>query len=264
MTILARILLGVSALVAFGIASMELSTTIRFSDLSYLSSEATVRSSMLSAILSTYARYSEQIYEQKLCRSDIVNAGLGVTLADLDHQSPDRNFDAWLTSVQRAEKLAMHALQCGPNVSDYWTRLAMIKLAGGENSTELAYLLDKAVTLDPTNIAALRARFSLWGKLSGESLVAAKPSLESDLNVLLTYAGPKELRDIFPTTSVNMQPYVIAAFNRLSEDRKAQLTRWHALPIDKWNAEGDARDSKPDHLPSAVPFATDKRMSRRI
>jgi hypothetical protein len=256
--ILARILLGVSALIAFSIASMELGATIKFTDLFYLSSEATVGNAALPAILSNYARYSEQIYDGKLCRSDIVEAGLEVALADLDHQNADRNFEAWLTSVQRAEKLVLHALKCGPNVSDYWTRLAMIKLAGGENSAELAYVLGHAVALDPTNIAALRARFSVWRKLSGESLIAAKPSLESDLKVLLTYAGPRELRDIFPMTSANMQPYVIDVFNRLPEERKAQLTRWRALPVDKWNSENAVKGGKSDRNPFDARFMAER------
>ena len=225
-------------MLTLGIGVVELGHTIRFADLFYLQSDAVVPQGMAAPILSEYARVSEQVYAEGFCRSDIVDAGLDIVLADLDVQNADRDFDAWLTSIKRAQKYLRHALECAPSVSNYWTRLAMVQLAGGENPQELAFILSKAVALDPANIGALRSRFVVWRSLSKDGLLAAKPSFERDLLVLLTHGGPNQVRSILSESSKEMDDYIADAVNHLPDDRRSRLQRWRVLPNLKADAVG--------------------------
>jgi hypothetical protein len=159
-----------TALMVLAISLMQFASTVRFIDFFYLIDKFNATDARLPQVLDAYARASEAIYMQDYCRSDILNAGLDVVLADLDHKNPDIEFDSWLDAIKRAETLTRHALDCAPTVSDYWIRYAMIRRAAGEQPEELAKLLAKAVALDPASISALRARFALWKKVSQETL----------------------------------------------------------------------------------------------
>lgn len=230
MPLLAKGLLFVSALASIYLSCLELTTTVKFADILYISSEATAHIKSLPEILREYSPAVDQIRDGNVCRSDIIRAGLDISLAELDSESADRDFEAWLLSIQRAQRMVQHAIQCGPTTSEYWTRYAMISFAGGENSMGLASLLNRAVMLDPTNTGALRARFSIWRKLSSDSLSIAGGALNSDLQTLLTYGGKAEMRDILSPISTSMRPYVIMRFCKLDLDRRARLLRWGFEP----------------------------------
>lgn len=219
-----------AALMVLAISLMQFASTVRFIDFFYLIDKFNATDTRLPQVLDTYARASEAIYMQSYCRSDILNAGLGIVLADLDHKNPDIDFDSWLGAIKRAETLTQHALDCAPTVSEYWTRYAMIRQAAGEQPAELAKLLAHAVVLDPASISALRARFALWRKVSQETLEEARPTLMADLKTLLAYAGPPAVREVLKGSGDTLHPFIEEAFSVLPADRQARLARWKATP----------------------------------
>lgn len=212
------------------LSSKELARTVRYVDLTYVSENFGSNSSRISRILHDYGVKAETIVSDDECRSDILRAGTGIVLADLDRINPDIDYPQWEEAAKRAERLLAHALNCAPMVSDYWLRYAMVRRAAGEVPSEQATFMKRAVDLDPASAAGLRARFALWTKLSDQSLAAAAPSLKEDLYTLLRYSSPQFVREVLKGARKPLVVYITSTYATLPQDRLDRLNRWRVLP----------------------------------
>lgn len=211
------------------ISSVELSKTVRFADILYISEGFNSDDSRLGTILDSYAVNSEEVYRVGECRSDIVRAAIDIMLADLDRLNPDNQYDRWVQAAQRSESLLEHATLCSPHNSDYLLRLAMIKRASGETPQELSALVARAVALDPTSIGGLRSRFSLWRRMSAASLSLAQTALDRDLLTLLQFGSPADIRSILKGVSPALREPTSRAFSSLDLQRQDRLNRERVL-----------------------------------
>ncbi len=227
---LARSLALVCAVFIFGIAANELSKTLRFIDLVYVNERFEGGGARLSNVVSEYAEFATQVAAKSECRSDILDAAVGVALADLDRINPDTDYDRWDVAARRAYRLVEHATWCAPTVSDYWLRLAMLKSSAGEQVHEQAALMTRAAELDPASMKGLRGRFAQWRKLDAAVLKAAEPAIQKDLTTLLVYAPPQTVRDLLRKPSHGLLRYISNVAINLPQDRLLRLERQRAIP----------------------------------
>ena len=206
----ATILFAGVTLVCAGFAVQQLQASARFADLLHLSEVIKPTDRNAAVLVSDYAGKAEEIVERRSCRSDIVNAGLGFVLADLDLQNSVTDFDAWTSSLERADRYIQHALSCSPGDGNLWVRLALVRRAGGENPQELAALLAQSALLFPAEIDALSARFVLWRSVSQETLDLAATTADTDLRTVLLYLRPTTVRSMLENSSPQLKARVSA------------------------------------------------------
>lgn len=227
---LLRIILIGCTCVVLTVSATELLRTIRYIDITYVNENFSSSDNRMGSLLSDYAAASGAIVQVGECRSDILQAGVGVVLANLDRIDPDLDFQKWVDAAKHAEQLLQHASTCAPFVSEYWLRYAMVKRAAGEVPNEQALLLSRAVDLDPASAAGLRGRFALWRKYDALTLAAAEPALRRDLTTLLRFASPSFVRDVLKDVAPPLRSYVSSVVSDLTEERRQRLVRWSALP----------------------------------
>ncbi|QPB22372.1 hypothetical protein [Rhizobium sp. 007] len=209
---------GVSLLMA-GIAATELSSTAKFSDLTYLSSTLSAGDAHNKEMLRRMIPLAKQIVDDKICRSDLVEAGLYFILLNLDIQNSFTDFDGWAAAMGGAETYIRHGLTCNPTNGYLWGRLAMVRQASGENSEELSQLLTQSALFNPTEINALRVRFFVWRRANARTLALASDAVSRDVRVVLSYADIPVVKEVFAGGSADLKPYVSSAMTLVSRDR---------------------------------------------
>lgn len=228
--LLSGALVLIAATLVFAVAANELARTLRYVDLVYVNEKFEGRGKRANSIIHEYASVADKASVRGECRSDILDAAVGVVLADLDRLNPDTDYERWVESAARAQNVVEHAVRCAPFVSDYSLRLAMIKRAAGEEASQQATLMSRAVELDPASMRGLRSRFAQWRKLDAASLKAAEPALTRDLTTLLGYASPATVRELLKQPSPTLSSYIFSVTMHLPEERRQRLERWKVLP----------------------------------
>lgn len=159
------------------------------------------------------------------CRSDLLNAGVTVVLADLDANASTASEEARTAALKSADRFMLHVLSCTPTDGDVWARLAMIRQALGSPSKELAALMERSSWYAPAEGTTLRARLEIWRHAADDVLAAAEPALDHDILTVSTYFPLKAAADVLAGGSQRFQDRVISVSASLNDERVAGLRK---------------------------------------
>lgn len=220
---LSVLLLVAASVMTIGLAVRELSASVRFASLSYLSDRLRDDAQIDPAVVERYAEEAMAVAREGMCRSDVLGAGLTVILANLDRQNSFSRYDAWASAMEDADRYVVHAIGCTPTDGNLWLRLAMIRWAIAEQPPNLAFLLRQSVRYAPANGELVKARFIVWKKASEQTLELAGDALEADLRTLLRFAPAWEVARTLKEPGDLLKPHILAVFSNLTEERKKAL-----------------------------------------
>lgn len=209
----------------------QLRQTAHFGSLFPLAQKIANGAFVPSDVLRRYEALAEDIPGGGYCRSDIVDAGGAVVLANLDRYDQAADYDAWARGLAKAEVYFRHAISCIPTNAGYWLRLAAVRRAIAENSQEIAELMRMSVTCAPADQDMIIARLNFWNMAGAQTLAASRSSVESDVRTVLTYGNAFQIMPAIGTVGPDLMAYFekIARFlpaEKLATFRKA------GLPVD--------------------------------
>lgn len=120
----------------------------------------------------------------RICSSAASSSTLAAALERLDQTSPVDNYDAWVGTIQHAERAVLNALACAPTNGYYWARFAMIRQSQVEIAGEIKVLISLSQYYSPMELNALNVRLSLYNHLSTQTLRATGPVVALDQRVI--------------------------------------------------------------------------------
>ncbi len=185
------------------ISTRELVITAETAEIVFLAKNVEESKIFPLAIISLYARNShETIIKKKICRSDFVKAGATLVLMNLDLQDSESDYPGWELALSTADEYIRAAIACLPTSGNLWARLAMLKLAAGEDPKEVGRLMTIAQRLAPAEINELTNRLRIWNRVSEPTLNYAKPAVLKDLAVARSNIAYGELKTVNESLSM--------------------------------------------------------------
>ncbi len=130
------------------------------------------------------AKLADTMIPSKVCNTDLLKAGTTLVLGRLEHTSSRQDYDAWLTSIRKADAFLRHALACVPEQGNFWARLAMVRQQLAEEPEEVLKLLELSQHYAPAELTAIKGRLLVVQKASSITLQRVANILSSDLAVI--------------------------------------------------------------------------------
>lgn len=171
------------------VAAQAFSETRRFSDVVALARIADDKSGLAHDLLAKTVDGLHPVVAEKICRSDIVKAGLRLVLADLDANGQDATSEAGTARLGFAESYIRHALSCLPANGDVWLRLAMVRSLRDASPMEIAVLMNFSQLYGPADANLIRGRFVMWQQFPKDTLPQADAARNADTAVVCGKEG---------------------------------------------------------------------------
>lgn len=187
--ILAVVPVLVISIFVLSVATQAFSQSRRFSDIVALARIADDNSGLAPDLLAETVPELQPIVSEKICRSDIVKAGLRLVLADLDANGVDPASDSGAARLGFAETFIRHSLFCFPANGDVWLRLAMVRSLRNASPMEVAVLMNFSQLYGPADANLIRGRFVMWQQFPKNTLPEAEPAREADTAVVCGRQG---------------------------------------------------------------------------
>lgn len=207
------------------LATQELRQSARFADLFIVAERIEHAGQVSPATLARMAGDAQNAATEGYCRSDIVLAGTTVMLRRLDETDQVTDYLTWLQALRSAQAYVEHALSCLPADSNLWLRLAVLRAVGAEDPKGTAQLMSESVRLAPADQITMLARLFFWNRFTARTLEAARPAVESDVNLLFSLGEPQEIAATLPTIGRPLLPFIRKAAAMLPTDRKLLFAR---------------------------------------
>lgn len=209
---------------AFAVASgWSFWNTSRYADVSYLATLIETDRHVAVGEVHRIAAATDAIVDRDECRSDLVNAGMTVVLNDLDSRDPVADYDGWSAAIARADRYITHAVHCVPGNGNSWVRLAMVRQAVAENPEELSTLMSRSVWYAPSESGVIASRCVVWRKASEATLRLARPALDHDLILVLSYFPPAAATACLANASEPLKSIVVEEAKTLDPKRIATI-----------------------------------------
>ncbi len=187
--ILAVVPVLVISIFVLSVAAQAFSQSRRFSDIVALARIADDNNGLAPDLLAETVPELQPIVSEKICRSDIVKAGLRLVLADLDANGVDPASDPGATRLGFAETFIRHSLSCFPANGDVWLRLAMVRSLRNASPMEVAVLMNFSQLYGPADANLIRGRFVMWQQFPKNTLPEAETAREADTAVVCGRQG---------------------------------------------------------------------------
>jgi hypothetical protein len=171
------------------VAAQAFSEARRFSDIVAMARIADDRNGLAPDLLATAVDGLRPVVAERICRSDIVKAGLRLVLADLDANGKDVTSKTGAERLGFAETYIRHALFCFPANGDVWLRLAMVRSLRNASPLEIAVLMNFSHLYGPADANLIRGRFVMWQQFPKEALPQAEAAREADTAVVCGKEG---------------------------------------------------------------------------
>lgn len=179
----------VISIFVLSVAAQAFSQSRRFSDIVALARIADDNNGLAPDLLAETVPELQPIVSEKICRSDIVKAGLRLVLADLDANGVDPASDPGATRLGFAETFIRHSLSCFPANGDVWLRLAMVRSLRNASPMEVAVLMNFSQLYGPADANLIRGRFVMWQQFPKNTLPEAESAREADTAVVCGRQG---------------------------------------------------------------------------
>lgn len=193
------------------------------SDVKYISSLAQLNREINPESLHRFVTDVYALAERNECRSDILQAGTAVILADLDQISAAADHDKLVGPLKSADGYFSHSLSCAPTNGDTWARLAMIRLALGAPPIQIASLLERSRQFAPAEGGTLVARLAIWTRTSEATLNLASGALDWDLRLAFSRFSTSNVAEVLSQSSVAAQKRIVAIASSLPSDKIQRL-----------------------------------------
>lgn len=183
------------------VAAQAFSESRRFSDIVAMARIADDKNGLAPDLLANTVSQLHPVVTEKICRSDIVKAGLRLVLADLDANVAKVTPEAAAARLGFAETYIRHALSCLPANGDVWLRLAMVRSLRNASPLETAVLMNFSQLYGPADANLIRGRFAMWRQFPKETLPQAEAARDADTAVVCGKEGEIlrwTLRDVCP------------------------------------------------------------------
>lgn len=183
------------------VAAQAFSEARQFSNIVSMARIADDKNGLAPDLLARTMEELRPVIAEKICRSDIVKAGLRLVLADLDANGKDVASETGAARLGFAETYIRHALSCLPANGDVWLRLAMVRSLRNASPLEIAVLMNFSYLYGPADANLIRGRFVMWQQFSSEMLPQAKAARDADTAVVCGRDGEIlrwTLRDVCP------------------------------------------------------------------
>ncbi|CUX47034.1 hypothetical protein [Agrobacterium fabrum] len=171
------------------VAAEAFSQSRRFSDIVAMAKIADDNNGLAPALLAATVPELSSVVTEKICRSDIVKAGLRLVLADLDANGADPASASGMARVDFAETFIRHSLFCLPANGDVWLRLAMVRSLRNASPMEVAVLMNFSQLYGPADANLIRGRFVMWQKFQRDALPQAVAARDADTAVVCGKEG---------------------------------------------------------------------------
>ena len=192
-TLLHKVLAALPVLVisafVLSIAAQAFSETRRFSDIVAMARIADDKNGLAPDLLANTVSQLHTVVTEKICRSDIVKAGLRLVLADLDANIEDAATETTAARLGFAETYIRHALSCFPANGDVWLRLAMVRSLRNASPLETAVLMNFSQLYGPADANLIRGRFVMWQQFPRGTLPQAEAARDADIAVVCGKEG---------------------------------------------------------------------------
>ncbi|OJF95281.1 hypothetical protein [Pararhizobium antarcticum] len=169
------------------------------------------------------AALPESFFVTNGCYTPAKRAAVTLTLTLADQQNIAADYDAWAAAVSRAEAAVISALSCSPADGNLWLRLAMTRLAAGENPTEQVALLSMSQQMEPSSGRIITARLSHWKRLSNATLLEGESIVGADISLALRYLDPKTVQSPATPRTDEWKRIVLSRIALLPEDKQRAL-----------------------------------------
>lgn len=177
------------SLFVLSVAAEAFSATRRFSDIVAMAKIADAKNGLAPNVLTNTVERLRPVVEEKICRSDIVKAGLRLVLADLDANGKDQTVEDGAKRLGFAEIYIRHALFCLPANGDVWLRLAMVRLLRNASPMEIAVLMNLSHHYGPADANLIRGRFVMWQQFPKDALPQAEAARDADTAIVCGNEG---------------------------------------------------------------------------
>lgn len=171
------------------IAAEAFSATRRFSDIVATAKIADDKNGLAPDVLERTVERLHPVVAEKICRSDIIKAGLRLVLADLDANGKDVTSEAGAARLGFAETYIRHALFCFPANGDVWLRLAMVRSLRNASPMEIAVLMNFSHRYGPADANLIRGRFVMWQQFPKGTLPQAEAARDADTMIVCGKEG---------------------------------------------------------------------------
>ncbi len=192
-TLLHKVLAALPVLVisafVLSIAAQAFSETRRFSDIVAMARIADDKAGLAPDLLAKTVSQLQPVIAGKICRADIVKAGLRLVLADLDANIEDAATETTAARLGFAETYIRHALSCFPANGDVWLRLAMVRSLRNASPLETAVLMNFSQLYGPADANLIRGRFVMWQQFPRGTLPQAEAARDADIAVVCGKEG---------------------------------------------------------------------------
>ncbi|KJF69050.1 hypothetical protein RS75_03495 [Rhizobium nepotum 39/7] len=189
------------SLFVLSVAAEAFSATRRFSDIVAMAKIADAKNGLAPNLLTKTVERLRPVVEEKICRSDIIKAGLRLVLADLDANGKDQALEAGAKRLGFAETYIRHALFCIPANGDIWLRLAMVRSLRNASPMEIAVLMNFSQHYGPADANLIRGRFVMWQQFPKDTLPQAEAARDADTAIVCGKGGEvlrRTLRNVCP------------------------------------------------------------------
>lgn len=210
------------AIFVAALAATEFVLTAKYSPYLSLDSYLKKNASVSSRALQDYA--SRLPARPETCRSDILNATVGVAMGDVEQKMFLNDRRPWLEALRSMEPLLRESLACMPTDGMLWARLATVRWLLGGSADEQALLMNTSQAYAPAEIQVLRSRFVQWQRVSPQVISLAEHALRADIHVVLNYASPRFVKEILGRISPQVQPLLLDEMRSVSQARQDELS----------------------------------------
>ncbi|WP_064684889.1 hypothetical protein [Rhizobium bangladeshense] len=207
----ARIVFLIVTAVFAVLAGRDLYASIRTASISIVAERIERGDTVTNEIAARYAARAIAVVDGHYCRSDIVAAGVTLVLAQLDRQSVNGNYDAWVAAASNARRYLRHALSCMPTNSNFWLRLAAVQSTIAEEPLAIAEMMKRSVALAPYDESIVLTRFYFWNDFTDATLSAASSAVDGDLTTMLKLGDRCRVNATMKAISPQLRP----AFDRI-------------------------------------------------
>ncbi|CDI10358.1 hypothetical protein QE372_003427 [Agrobacterium pusense] len=171
------------------LAAQAFSETRRFSDIIALARIADEDNGLSPDLLTKTVEGLQPVIAEKICRSDIIKAGMRLVLADIDAHAGDASPETDAMRLGFAETYMRHALSCLPANGDVWLRLAMVRSLRNASAMEIAVLTNFSQLYGPADANLIRGRFVIWQQFTKGALPQAEAAREADTAIVCGRQG---------------------------------------------------------------------------
>lgn len=185
--VLAVIPVLVISIFVLSVAAQAFSQSRRFSDVVAMARIADDNNGIAPDLLAATVTELRPVVAEKICRSDIVKAGLRLVLADLDANGVEP--DSGAARLGFAETFIRHSLSCFPANGDVWLRLAMVRSLRNASPMEVAVLMNFSQLYGPADANLIRGRFVMWQQFPKNTLPGAEAARDADTAIVCGKAG---------------------------------------------------------------------------